>query len=507
MRPHSDLVIVQTQDFPSLDPIFVSGVGGQELAALLFSYLVKLDDHGRLVPDAATVVPTTANGGISHDGLTVTYHLRPGLRFSDGSALTSFDVAETIGHVSFPGSDAPSRIAFDDVEAIDTPDAWTVRVYLRHPYAPIVLYLCGPGNAVPIFSVVQLQGHARLRGTALDDRPLGSGPYRIVRWARGEHLELASSPYYAGPAPKIRRITIVPVPSSNTALEMLRSGEADAYVNADDAQYAQLLDLPGVRTEKAPIDGTGALIFNTTVPQLHDPRVRRAIAEAIDARSIVAKTLLGVSRSHDPGRGLFEWAYDPHSYTMPPYDPASARRLLDAAGWHRGADGVRRKHGVALAFDLIARADKPSAVEIATQILEQERSIGVAISIRRFAVTALVAPDGPLYGGHYDIALFPFIAGFDPDVTDQFACNRIPPHGFNKSRYCNRTLDALMRAAVRPYDRAARLPYYQKIERILASQLPMVAMYQAVSINAFPNWLRGESSAPNTPFWNVADWH
>ncbi|HEY5339430.1 MAG TPA: ABC transporter substrate-binding protein, partial [Candidatus Aquilonibacter sp.] len=289
--------------------------------------------------------------------------------------------------------------------------------------------------------------------------------------------------------------------------EMLRSGEADAYVNADDAQYPQLRDLPGVRTERAPIDGTGALIFNTTRPGLNDPRVRRAIAEAIDVHGIVDKTLLGVSRARDPGQGLFEWAYDPRIYAMPAYDPADAARLLDAAGWHRGTDGMRRKNGAALAFDLIARADKPSAVEIATQILEQERSIGVAISIRHFAVSALVAPDGPLYGGHYDIALFPFIAGFDPDVTDQFACHRIPPHGFNKSRYCNRTLDVLMRAAVRPYDRAARLPYYRKIERILASQLPMVVMYQAVSIDAFPNWLRGESSAPNTPFWNVAGWH
>jgi peptide/nickel transport system substrate-binding protein len=316
-----------------LDPIFVSGVGGQELAALLYSYLVKFDDRGELVPDAAIEVPTRANGGISPDGLRIVYHLRPGIRFSDGSSLTSFDVAETIGHVTFPGSDAPSRIAFDDIAAISTPDAMTVKVYLRTPYAPIVLYLCGPGNAVPILSARQLAGHAHLRGTILDSAPLGSGPYRVDRWLRGERLELSANPYFFGGAPKIERITILPVPSSVTAYQMLRTGEANAYVNADDSQYAQLVALPGERTEAIPIDGTGALIFNTTQSALKDVRVRRAFAQALDVPSIVDKTLLGGDRTRDPGRGLFEWAYDPRSYTTRALPRARSTR--PAGGWAR----------------------------------------------------------------------------------------------------------------------------------------------------------------------------
>lgn len=501
------LTIVQTQDFPSLDPIFVSGVGGQELAALLYSYLVKFDDRGDLVPDAAVAVPTRANGGISPDGLQIVYHLRPGLRFSDGSALTSFDVAETIGHVTFPGSDAPSRVAFDDIAAISTPDAMTVKVYLRAPYAPIVLYLCGPGNAVPILSALQLQGHAHLRGTVLDSAPLGSGPYRVERWLRGERLELRANPYYFGGKPKIERVTILPVPSSTTAYQMLRTGEANAYVNADDSQYGQLAALPGARTESIPIDGTGALIFNTTQSALADGRVRRAFTQGLELNAVVNKTLLGGDRTRDPGRGLFEWAYDPHAYAMPRHDMTAAAHALDASGWRMGADGIRHKSGMSLAFDIILRADKPSALEMATLMQAQERPLGIRLSIRRFTVSALVAPNGPLYGGHYDIALFPFIAGFDPDVRDQFSCRRIPPHGFNKARFCDPTLDRLMQAAVRPYERAARIPYYRDVQRVLAADLPIVVMYQAVSIDTFPAWLRNEHGAVNTPFWNVAEWH
>jgi ABC-type transport system substrate-binding protein len=161
---------------------------------------------------------------------------------------------------------------------------------------------------------------------------------------------------------------------------------------------------------------------------------------------------------------------------------------------------------MSLALDIIVRADKPSALEMATLMQAQLRPLGIRLSIRRFAVSALVAPNGPLYGGHYDIALFPFIAGFDPDVRDQFGCRRVPPNGFNKARYCNPALGRIMNEAVRPYDRAARIPYYRDVQRVLAADLPMVAMYQAVSIDTFPSWLRNEHAAVNTPFWNVADW-
>jgi ABC-type transport system substrate-binding protein len=161
---------------------------------------------------------------------------------------------------------------------------------------------------------------------------------------------------------------------------------------------------------------------------------------------------------------------------------------------------------IARPLDMVVRTDKPTAVEIAELIAEQARAVGITIAIRRVAVSELVAPNGPLYGGNYDLALFPFIAGFDPDVYDQFACSRVPPHGFDKPRFCDHALDRLMLAAVRPYAREQRLPYYHSIERILARELPLVVLYQAISVDAFPAWLHREQSAPDTPFWNVADW-
>lgn len=504
-----ELRIVQTQGFPSLNPIFISGLGGQEMAALVFSYLVKIDDRGEIVGDAATQAPTIGNGGVSANGLRLTYHLRPGIRFSDGVPLTSQDVAYTIRTLADPRSDAPSRIGFDNVARVATPDPLTVEVYLKRPYAPEVLYLCGPGNAVPILPAHLLRGQTKLAKSPFSSQPVGSGPYIVKRWARDDQLDFSANPAYFGGAPHIARISLRFVPSSNTAETMLRSGEVDAFVNADDTQYARLSTIEHIRVESTPIDGTGALIFNVTDPILRDLRVRRAFAEAIDTERLIPKILLGSVRGQEPGRGLFQWAYDPMAFAMPPYDPHDAGHLLDSAGWRMGPEGIRRRGAMPLVVSMIVRADKPTATTLATAIQAAEHQIGIAVQIRRYPVNLLVATPqdgGPLYGGHYGVAVFPFIAGFDPDVTDQFACDRIPPKGFNKARYCNRDLDHLMQHAASTFSRSERVLLYHEVQRILAADLPLVALYQAASINAFPERLEGESSAVNTAFWNVAAW-
>lgn len=503
------LRVVQTQSFDSLNPIFVSGVGGQELAALLFSYLLKIDDRGRLVPDAALEVPSHVNGGISQDGKTITYHLRPGIRFSDGSALTSHDVAYTIGWVADPRSDAPSRLGFDHVASVETPDELTIRVHLRRPYAPALVYLCAPGNAIPILPAALVRDAMQLAGSPYSANPVGSGPYVVERWERGDALTLRANPLYWGGRPSIDRLRVRFVPDATTALDTLRTKEADAYVNADATQYGALQRLHGVRVSRVPIDGTGALIFNVTDPIMRDRVIRFAFARALNVPQLVKQSLLGAVPSTSPGRGLMLWAYDASAFAMPVYDPRGAAAALQANGWRLGADGIRRKNGVPLVVTFILRADKPSSTVLATAIQSAERSIGVDVVLHRFPIVTLVAPrnqGGPLYGGRFSVALFPFIAGFDPDMTDQFACDRVPPRGFNKTRYCNPKLDALLAAASSRYSNQDRARYYRTVQRILARDLPIVTLYQAVEVDAFPSRLENQTTAISTPFWNAARW-
>ncbi len=487
--PEPPLRIVQSQDFNSLNPIFVSGVGGQELAALFYSYLLRIDERGELVPDVARVVPTRANGGISADGRTIIYRLRPGVRFSDGTPLTSADVVATIRAIASTSSDAPSRAGFREVTSVRAAGRLTVVVKLARPYAPILIYLCAPGNAVPILPA--RFARSKLSNGPLDTQPLGSGPYVLASWVRSDHVSLIANRRYFRGEPAIRELTIRVVPSTATAYGMLRSSQADAFVNADDSQFAILASLPGKRVTITPIDGTGALFFNTQSTALADPAVRRAVGASLNIPDIIAKTMLAHDRAQKPGLGLFQWAYDPQAFAMPAFDPSAAARTLKA------------RH---LALDLIVRADRPTGIEVATQIQQQAQAAGVTINIRRIDITELTSPSGPLYSGRYDLAFFPFINGFDPDVSDQFACDRIPPRGFNKPRYCNHELDRLMARAAQSYDRAERIALYRKIQKILAHDLPMIALYQGMSINVFPLALRYQSNAITSPFWNVGAW-
>ena len=381
---------------------------------------------------------------------------------------------------------------------------------MKHPYAPVLLYLCGPGDATPILPEHVLENVSSLSHANFSAAPIGSGPYTVENWVRDDRLDLKANPLYYGGEPHVAQIEIRFVPTSPTALAMLRSGEVDAYVNADDTQYEPIGTLDNVRVDIMPIDGTGALLFNVRDPVMRDARMRRAFAEAFDAPSLVAKALNGATRAADAGRGLFQWAYDSNAFAMPHYDPRDAARLLDNAGWRMGKDGLRHNaSGATLTVNMILRADKPSAMTLATAIQAAERNAGVDVSLRQFAIATLVAPPsqgGPLYGGRFGVALYSFIAGFDPDVTDQFNCGRIPPHGFNKTRYCNPRLDNLLDRASSSFDRKERTALYNEAERILAHDLPMDALYQAISVNAFPRRLQGQTTAVTTPFWNVAAW-
>jgi peptide/nickel transport system substrate-binding protein len=237
--------------------------------------------------------------------------------------------------------------------------------------------------------------------------------------------------------------------------------------------------------------------------------VRRALAEAIDIKSIVAKAYRGAVASPQAARGLFFWAYDAQAYPDIPYDPPHARRLLDAAGWKAGPDGIRHKNGVALALQMIIQAATPGDAIVGNATTQYERAVGASVSLKQFNITQFVAPaneGGPVYGGKFNLALYPFVNGDDPDTSDQFACANVPPNGYNKSRFCDPQVDALLRAGQRSFDTVKRKAAYRRLERILSQQLPIVLIYNRNEVDTFTDRLRGDTVSIDGVWWNLAHW-
>jgi peptide/nickel transport system substrate-binding protein len=490
----SALILGQQWEPRSLNPALEAGTSSTEWGMLLFSYLVKYDDRGRLAGDVAREVPSPANGGISKDGLTITYHLRSGVRFADGKPLTARDCVWSIDAVNNPDNNVQSRYGYNRIASAEAPDPHTLVLHLREPFAPLLTLVLAP-QGFPIFPAHLLAKYRTFNTIPFDDRPVGSGPYVVDRWVHGDRVIMHANPYYFRGKPPIERLTIRFIAEPDTATDMLRTHEIQAYFNEQDySQYPILKTIPGYDVLSTPTAGVGPIIFNTQSAQLADPKVRHAVAEAIDFASVVRKAYRGALDSADAGRGLFFWAYDPRAFPLVPYDPASARRVLA---------------GKRLRLQLIIQAATPGDAIAANDIVQYERAAGVSVTIKQFNITQFTAPGsdgGPVYGGKFDLALYSFVNGDDPDTTDQFACANVPPNGYNKSRICDPAIDRLLKAGRSTFDMARRKAIYARLERRLYELLPVVLMYQNREIDVLPKGLHHADASMESLFWNAGAW-
>jgi peptide/nickel transport system substrate-binding protein len=508
-RDPGSIVVAQQREPRSLNPALENGASSTEWGELLFQYLVKYDDRGKLIPDAATEVPTLANRGISADGRTITYHLKRNLRFADGVALTARDCVFSVAAILNPRNNVQSRYGYDRIQRAQAPDPYTCVLHLKAPFAPLLTLVMAP-QGFPIFPEHLLARYPDFNNLPFDAAPIGSGPYRVVTWTRGDRVEMVPNPYYYRGAPKVAQLDVAFVGDANTAINQLRSGEVDGfYDDQNRGDYPYLKTIPNIVTTATPINAIGAIIFNTSDPVTSDPRVRRALTEAIDVRSLIAKTYRGALTSAGGARGLFIWAYDKRAYPDTVYDPARANRELDAAGWKRGSNGTRQKNGTPLAILFVMQAATPGDAQIGSEVQAYLQAVGAEVTLKAYEVTQFVAPvseGGPVYGGKFQMALYPFTNGDDPDTTDQFACKNVPPNGYNKSRICEPRIDALLDRARTTYDIPTRRAAYVALERILATQSPLIITYQGRMISAFSTRIKNQSTSLSGGFWNVGAW-
>ncbi len=507
---NGDTVVVAQQWEPmSLDPFLENGTSSTEWGLLLFQYMVKFDDRGQLVGDAATAVPSLQNGGISADGRTITYHLRKNLKFADGVPLTARDCVWSISAILNPNNNVQSRYGYDRIALAQAPDPYTLVLHLKEPFGPLLTLVLAP-QGFPILPQHLLARYPNLNHVDFNEHPIGSGPYVATQWSRGDRVEMRPNPYYFAGVPKIQHLTVRFVPDTNTAINLLHTREADGlFDNQDRETYPQLRAMEGIVTTATPMNAVGAIIFNTQDPITGDPRVRHALAEAMNVPAMVQKTYRGAEPSTDAGRGLFIWAFSPVDYPDIPFDLKHAAQLLDEAGWKMGADGVRQKDGKTLDLLFIIQAQTPGDQIIGSFVADAERQIGVRVTLKQFNVTQFVAPanlGGPVYGGKFQMALYPFVNGDDPDTTDQFQCDRIPPRGYNKSRICEALIDRLLEEGRSTFDVARRKAVYAQLQRELYRELPIALIYQRRQINSFSKRIENQTTSLSGAFWNAGAW-
>jgi len=483
----------------SLVPMLAQSISDNEILRLIYDPLIACDRFGHPVPALAAVVPTRANGGISADGRTITYRLRRGVRWHDGSAFTSRDVAASFRAVMDPHSIVQSRHGYDVVERVETPDDATVRFRLKRRFAPFVGTIFAESDAPYYLAPAHLLGSGSLAQSSLAAAPVGTGPFRFARWARGDRIELVANDRYWNGKPALGRIVVRFIPDENTQLVGLRSGDLDGILGLSANAAATARAMPHVRIAASALNAYWGVMMNTGRGATADVRVRRALAAAIDAASFRTNVTHGFYAPTIADLPPVLWAAD-RTLRPLPHDVRAANRLLTAAGY-----GPARRLVLELAILQASQTHRAEAVALQSEL----KPLGIEVQIHPYLGNVFDAPPsqgGILTRGRYDLAFYGWYAGMDPDDSGQFTCDQRPPNGYDHSFYCSAEMDAAQRAALDSYDERVRKRAYARIEALLLRDVPIAFLGSPVAISALRDDLRGFAPSLVTQTANAQRW-
>ncbi len=491
--------------------------------------LVGIDSEGNVFTKLAVDLPTEENGGISADHLTVTWKLKPNLKWSDGNPLTSDDVKFTWEAVSNPQSGVLYTGGFDKIASIETPNETTVIVKYSEPY---------PAYQTQFYYGI-FPRHATGDPAAMNDwewnrKPVGAGPYIVTEWNAGESIVMEKNPnYFEEGKPYIDRLVYKIVPESASQSAMMSQGDGDVHLwpGESNEDYnnmmqgkAKLVTVPGIWNM--------AIDFNLSKPGDKDPgagephpifgdiRVRQAIAHAIDYNTLSP----GVVKDTYPSTNPFAYGWYkcdiPRKYN---YDPETAKKLLEEAGWVEGSDGIRvakgakyAEDGTRLSFELMGYTSFEPLQKTEEFIVENLKAVGVEARIQNVDFSIIFgsfSEGAPSKLGDFDATIYDRGLYYEPSgqVSNRYASMSIPsaenPNGSNEKRWLNPEVDKLIAEADGTFDTAKRKEAYCKLGQLIVDDIPELYFYLFQDGCGFSSRLHGyRVNTWGTMSWDVQNW-
>jgi len=497
------LVIASVGEPDGLLPPLVGESVGRDVSDLIYERLAELPGGGSPL-DSSALAPRLASSWERVDSVTLRFHLRNGARWQDSVPVTASDVTFSFEAYADSALDAQARpvlagrvtaSAQDDSTVLihfAGPDAeqwydatWHVRVLPRHVW-----------DSIP---------RGRWAGLDQTGRIVGSGPYRLSGWTKGQTLTLERSAP-AGSAASIRRLIWRFAGDPDAALNLVLSHEADLLESiGDSARVARVAADSSLRTVSYPAAVYGFLGFNLDAPPgsaVTSPEVRRALAMATD-RVTAARAALGPGAVAPPGpMSRILWIYD-ESLPVAPFDTGAAGRALERAGWKLGSDGVRRRAGKALAVDIVVPGTSASRKNLAVIAQEMWRRVGVKANV--------TIVDFPVFQERLRTGKFESFIGAWLDepsprgLADQWTSAGIGT--LNYSHYRSAAFDSLFRRAssIAGSVSAARAAWREAIGQ-LNQDTPAIWLYTPTNVAAVAKRLEGVEIDPYSWLAAVRSW-
>jgi peptide/nickel transport system substrate-binding protein len=494
---YGDTIIMGTiGDASNLIPPLASDASSSTITGHVYNGLIRYDKNMRFEGDLAE------SWEISDDGREITFHLRKGVRWHDGEPFTSADVLFTYKLMIDPETPTAYAERYKQVEEAMAPDAYTFKVRYAEPLAPaLVSWAMG-------ICPEHLLKDEDISTSELARNPVGTGPFRFVKWDPGEQIVLERNEDYFEGAPYIKRIVYRIVPDTTTMFLELQSGGLD-YMGLTPLQYARQTESPAFKRRfnkyRYPAFAYTYLGYNLRKPMFQDRRVRQAISYAIDKQEIVDGVLLGLGQ---PATGPYKpgsWPYNPEVQRYP-YAPDKARALLDAAGWKdRDGDGVRDKDGQALAFTILTNQGNDQRIKAGEIIQRRLQEVGIEVKLRVIEWASFLKEF--IYPGRFDATILGWTIPVDPDGYNIWHSSKTGPRELNFIGYSNPEVDRLLEQGRRVLGVDKRRPVYHRLQEILAEDVPYTFLYVPDSLPVVARRFHGIEEAPAGIMHNFNRWY
>jgi peptide/nickel transport system substrate-binding protein len=435
----------------NLDPRVGTDAQSERIGKLLFDALVHRDEH-------FNIQPWLAERWEIPDPLTYIFHLRRGVQFHNGQALTSRDVKWTLDSIISGKIRTAKASSYRFVDRIEAPEDYTLIIRLKEPYASLLWNLSdGALGIIPANSPDDFNQH-----------PIGSGPFKFVSADVDRQVTIERNTQYWNTDAKLKRVRFMVVPDTTTRALELRKGSADAAINAlTGDMVVTLAKDQSLVVERSPGTIYAYMALNTRDPILKDVRVRQALAFAINRQPLIHYLMRDMAREANSILPPQHWAYNANVVTYE-HDPAKARELLDSAGYPV-RDGVR--------FHLTMKTSTDETTRLLAAVLQQQlRDVGIVLDIRTFEFATFYAD---VVKGAYQLHSLRWIGGNeDPDIFEHvFDTASFPPKRANRTYYSNPSVDALIAKGRQTVDPLARKQVYSELQRIVANDVPYINLW------------------------------
>lgn len=528
------LSILTWQAATLLNPAFATGSKDQFVSRIFYQPLAGWDTDGNMVPQLAETVPTRENGGLSADGLSVTWKLRQGVKWHDGQPFTADDVVFTWEFSRHPETAAYTIGAYKDLNVVKIDD-FTVRVEFKQP-TPFwaEAFVGNLGMILPKHHFGNYIGRSAREAPA-NLLPVGTGPYKLVEFKPGDIVIAERNPDYWVPnMPHFDRIEVKGGGDAvSAATAVLQTGEYDyANVLTVEDQILQRLEKGGrgeltylpsgdlelmllnVSDPWTEVDGERSHV-STSHPSLSDPEVRRALNLLVDRDNIVkhifgrggvaTAELVNLPEKFKSGKLSYEFNIE------------KAKQVLDAAGWVEGSDGIRAKNGVRLSYVFQTSINSPRQ-KVQAFFKQSCQKAGIAIELKSVTASVYFSSDlanPDTYSKFFaDIELFSRTHA-QPDsyfllsqcVTSEIAQKSNGWQGRNYSRYSNPEIDDLYKAAKSEIDPVKRTAMLVRIGEIFCQSNVVMPLFTRNRVSARGNGLVVKYSTWDTDTWDLASWY